>query len=528
MCRRTFVLAVLAITATALPAAAAPGRALHVDSLNAGVLRGDLGPAGGGDPFAVARSALRRAAHRLGVRAADFRFESVRTSLIGRHVRGRQYVGDVPVAGTSAAVHVIGGRVVQVEARPTDAVGRPTPHPVPAATAVKAAVDQLGVLRLLVAPAATRALVDRSGVLVDTWRVSVVAARPAVSARVDVAAVDGHVIAVADVNRYVEGSAKIFDPNPIVRLRDPSLRQPLETNQSADADLDDPRLTSARTVVALHGLDAGALQQGRLAGPWVNVIAPGYFTTGQPAFDITRGDPRFEGLMAYGHLDRVQRYFQSLGFRGAAAANAEPQDIVATRIEGYDNSFYQPGNDIMVLGTGGVDDGEDAEVIVHEYGHAVQDAQVPGFGETEEGGSMGEGFGDWLAANYYARSISRGFQDVCLMEWDSTTYSTSNPTCIRRTDSKKHYPKDVMNEVHADGEMWSTFLWRVRAGLGKTAASRSDNATRLVLTSHELLTPTARFADGVAALRTAAKALHHPEWVRIIEREARRTGFDLG
>ncbi len=50
------------------------------------------------------------------------------------------------------------------------------------------------------------------------------------------------------------------------------------------------------------------------------------------------------------------------------------------------------------MGAGGVDDGEDAEVILHEYGHAVHDAQVPGWGDTHEGGAMGEGWGDFLAA----------------------------------------------------------------------------------------------------------------------------------
>ena len=36
-------------------------------------------------------------------------------------------------------------------------------------------------------------------------------------------------------------------------------------------------------------------------------------------------------------------------------------------------------------------------MIVHEYGHAVHAAQVPGFGTSEEAGSIGEAFGDYLA-----------------------------------------------------------------------------------------------------------------------------------
>ena len=49
------------------------------------------------------------------------------------------------------------------------------------------------------------------------------------------------------------------------------------------------------------------------------------------------------------------------------------------------------------LGKGGVDDGEDGEVIVHEYGHAVHDSQVPGYGTSLDAGAIGEAFGDYLA-----------------------------------------------------------------------------------------------------------------------------------
>jgi hypothetical protein len=242
---------------------------------------------------------------------------------------------------------------------------------------------------------------------------------------------------------------------------------------------------------------------------------------------VTRSDPRFEGLMAYAHLDRVQRYLQSLGFRGRAAVNAEPQDVLATRIEGYDNSMYQPRNDLLVFGAGGVDDAEDAEVILHEYGHAMQDAQVPGYGGTEEALAMGEGFGDFLAGAYFART-SGGFGDVCLMEWDATSYRTGPQTCLRRMDSAKVYPKDIVHEEHADGEIWSTFLWNLRAALPGNAVGKSDNALRLVVTMHEFLTPRASFRDAVAGLRTAATALKHPEWAKPINAAAKKRGLPLG
>lgn len=53
----------------------------------------------------------------------------------------------------------------------------------------------------------------------------------------------------------------------------------------------------------------------------------------------------------------------------------------------------------------------------------------------------------------------------------------------------------------------------------------SDNSLRLVLSSHELLEPSATFAKAVAALRTAATGLGHPEWIAFVDAEARASGF---
>jgi len=518
----------MGVAGAAMPAVATSGpSAARVEYAANGVVRGDLGPAAGA-PRAVATRALAAQAGRLGIRPADFRFETVRTSMIGTHVRGREHRGGVPVVGTAVAVHLVKGRVVQVEAHGLARLaGQPAAAPVTRSAALASALRAAGVTSPL-RTHAERVLAESGGRLVDMWQVHVLSLAPAYARRVDISAATGRVLGSTDDLRYVDGTAKVFDPNPIVASRNSGLRQPAETMQPVDADLDDPKLTSSRVTLPLKELDSTALQTGRLSGPWVNVIAGGYFSpTGPPAFDITRGDPRFEGLMAYAHLDRLQRYFQSLGFTGSRGVNAESQEVVAIRVEGFDNSFYQAGNDFILLGTGGVDDGEDAEVIVHEYGHAIHFAQVPGWGATKEGGAMGEGFGDFLAASYYARSASRGFQDECLMDWDATSYSDADPACIRRTDSKKRYPDDIVNQVHSDGELWSTFLWRLRARLGSSPATRSDNSIRLVLASHELLTPQAQFADAVAALRGAAKALGRPQWSAVIDAEARRTGFPL-
>ena len=89
--------------------------------------------------------------------------------------------------------------------------------------------------------------------------------------------------------------------------------------------------------------------------------------------------------MAYYWITQAQRYIQSLGFGAALPAVNRRQVGVRINQFGGDNSFFRDTKTDITLGKGGVDDAEDAEVIVHEDGHSVQDDQVPGFGTVGRG-----------------------------------------------------------------------------------------------------------------------------------------------
>jgi hypothetical protein len=62
--------------------------------------------------------------------------------------------------------------------------------------------------------------------------------------------------------------------------------------------------------------------------------------------------------------------------------------------------------------------------------------------------------------------------EACVADWDSTSYTSTEPHCLRRVDGDKHYPADLSNprEVHADGEIWSRALWDIRNKLGARLA----------------------------------------------------------
>ena len=466
-----------------------------------------------GSPQHWATRALQQQAGRLGVDAGAFRWEVVRHSLIGTHVRGRQYRGGLPIAGTEALVSALDGRVAQVEAEGTRLPGAPAAHPVGDLVAKAAALGRLDARQLLAPVHVDRLLVPQAGRLVDTYQVTVVAREA--RGRVDVDAATGRVLGVVDTARY-DGTARVFDPNPVVTSRNPRLRPPADVLPGVPGT--SPALTAQLRTVPITF--TSTLPQ--LAGQWADLLFPVGYTGSDLSF--SRSDPRFVGLMAYAHVDRYQRWLRGLGLTGV---NAEPQDLVALTT-GDDNSAYYPGEDLIVWQGGGVPDAEDAEVVLHEYGHAMQDDQVPGYGANHEGRSMGEGFGDFNAANYFALT-SGGYGDLCIADWDATAYSTSNPPCLRRLDSRKRWPQDKDTasppDEHKDGEIWSAFLWRLRSHLGATTAQRSTNAIRLVLTSHELETPDVTFASAVGALRRAAVGLGHRDWASWVDVEARRSGF---
>jgi len=257
------------------------------------------------------------------------------------------------------------------------------------------------------------------------------------------------------------GTGRVFFPNPVASLQDQSL-----TDQK---DRDYPALQPAYREVVLTNLDGS----GFLRGDWANVVSE----TGRPAsspdntFLFNRHDDQFEQVMAYYWVTEAQKYIQSLGFGTALRPiNMESQDIRINQY-GVDNSFSWDKKDLLRFGKGGVDDAEDAEVILHEYGHAMMDSQmVPhGFGFSREAGSIGEGFGDYWAVTV-SNVIAPTPDAPCVADWDSVSYTTEVPHCLRRVDSDLHYPDDLTGAVHHDGMIWSRALWDIRNALGNVTA----------------------------------------------------------
>jgi hypothetical protein len=261
------------------------------------------------------------------------------------------------------------------------------------------------------------------------------------------------------------GTGSVFVSNPVQSLGNENL-----TDQK-DADSAVP--SSAYHSVRLTNLDGS----GYLRGDYANVVSE----TGNPAFsptntfNYTRHQDEFEQVMAYYWVTESQKYIHSLGF-GVTRPSIDnrPQNVRLNQL-GADNSFAtdHPKNELR-FGKGGVDDAEDGEVILHEYGHAIHFSQNFGFA-SEEAGAISEGFGDYWAvtvSDVVAQSLGVPEREPlpCVADWDSTSYTSTVPHCLRRVDLNLHYPGDLNGEVHHDGQIWSRALWDIRQGLGHVKA----------------------------------------------------------
>src|SRR5262249_53181146 len=175
-----------------------------------------------------------------------------------------------------------------------------------------------------------------------------------------------------DTNRYASGTGQIFLVNAIVATHDNSLR---DNNDAASAVP-----PSAYTVVTLLGLAGNGFLDGQFAS---SSRTKKQVFSANNNFVFDRSDDGFSETMGYYYLDYAERYIQSLGFTNVN----NRQQIFSVNRYRQDNSFYSPNSKEITYGLGGVDDAEDADVIVHEYGHSIQDDQVPGFGSSLEAGS---------------------------------------------------------------------------------------------------------------------------------------------
>jgi len=471
------------------------------------------GPFAGG-PETVARAYLSHASERFGLRAdlADLRLERVQAAPGGWHVRFLQTKdgADVWRADLVVSLDASGTRVTAVQSNYDPLLAAAPGLPAAALTpdgALHAAAAAFGLPHDPANPAMLRGAltgepradlqVVRAGDVPGgaahlAYRVLLGTPAPAGEWTVRVDASTGAILGVEDDRVFVDGSGMPFDPDPLTTAEANYGGNYADNNDGDTAELNAERFNRTLRDITY----AGGVY--RLDGPFVHIAnfenppdAP--VTSPTPdGFVYTRNQQGFEDVNAYFHIDTSQRHIQALGFFTIQNGSIT---VDTHGLNGDDNSYYQPGYNRIAYGEGGVDDAEDADVITHEYGHAIQFAIVPGWGGGHEG-AMGEGFGDYWAGSYSAMISS--FHENWVFNWDG-----HNPFWGGRVlDSPLHYPEGLNGQVHHDGQIWSAALFQAWHELGRQVMDQ------LVLKGHFYLGTTATMAQGAAAIMQADRDLN--------------------
>ncbi len=460
------------------------------------------------DPEEAARQWLASNGADLQLDESELVLEHSRQGLIGTYLRFGQHVTGLPVFDGQVIVHLIGAeagweiRDVNLNHALTGGYVPPKAT-LPEADALRIASEAVKVVGPLRYPAAVVLGVDPRNTRTLVYRIDL-APGDRTSWRVIVDARTGEVLSTTDRRRYVDGDGYIFDASPISSSGNTGLTDNNDNNQAA--------LTAERVLVTVPRLDGS----GDLTGPWVDAHPNNLgnrANEGSFSYQYNRQDNRFEEVMSYYHIDAVQNRIQSLGF---ANVNNRMQEVWVNGTN-QDNSWYDPANTDITTGSGGVDDGEDADIIVHEYGHSIQDDQVPGWGGGEEG-AMGEGFGDYMATIFVdALAVVPQLDDrFCMGAWDAVSFGTS---CLRRTDGTKHYPEAMAFEVHDDGEMWAAATIATSDLLGGSVMDV------LMLEHHFLMSTNESFFDAAAFLQTADQNVNGGANVDTIRRRMIQQGL---
>ena len=182
---------------------------------------------------------------------------------------------------------------------------------------------------------------------------------------------------------------------------------------------------------------------------------------------------------------------------------------------GNENSSFDESTipNALIFGEGGIDDAEDADVVLHEFGHFVSANGSPLSNNGQERKAVDEGFGDYLAAAY-SKSIN-AYNWTKVFNWDGNNGSWQG----RTASTSKHYPEDYKANLWKDGEMWSSTLMQINGDLGRKTADS------LVFQALYAQSSNTSMIDAAINLIDADTALFNGKYHNIIYKRLQDRGF---
>ncbi len=440
------------------------------------------------DPETMARQFLRDHAELLKLEdaaQADLDNYFTRESAAATTVRFHQTHQGLPVLGNDLAVTIDqSDRVIFAVNGYETKINLPSILPALLETdARQIAIDYLGVTGPLAFDQTTLAVLPDGEQSTLVYQVKLVpGTEPHGDWEVLVDAHSGEIVRVIDISVYLDGSGLTWDPDPLSSAGVSYGGSYSDNNDATNAALDAERVSI--TLRDITDIGGGMY---KLAGPYAVIVdseSPyrGLFTQGSTAFNYNRFDNAFEAVLCYYHIDHIMRYLN------------ETLNVRVAPIQ------YAGGGDVA-FGEGGVDDAEDADVVIHELGHAIHD-WVTG-GNLSQVNGLSEGTGDFVAQSY-SRSLDQWTTSDPQYHW-VFNWDGHNPFWPGRiTNYGARYPGGLVGQIHTDGQIWSTCLMGIWDQIGR------DQIDRAVWEGLAMTNSSSSQNDAAQAVMNAASALGYP------------------
>lgn len=454
---------------------------------------------------------------RLSTDKKDLQVTQSKTTSTGTYVRFQQYIDGVPVQGGEVVVHTDKAgfvRRINTNHQPRESVittGKD--EKISAAEAEKImrrAVGEAFTIRPKGKLSTEKIYFRTADGLRLAWLVIANTLQPPHDWFVYVDAESGGILALEDRIMFVDGQGMVFNPNPVVVLNDNTIRE---------GTTPEATLNGTRQTVVLRDITGPVGGNYTLTGPFCNIVNLANPNIGIPqessatAFNYDRTDDNFEAVNVYFHIDSLQRYIQdTLDINDAnnRAIDADPHD------NSMNAAWYSPGTKDLHFSDSGPtqpDRGEDSDCMVHEYGHAIQDDMVPGWGTPVSGTTryesraIGEGCGDMMAVLYNILH-GNGYQRQVMEDWVFVHNNLGDGLRgLRRVDHDKLYSAfSTGASFYANSEIWAGALWNIFLGMGGDSPTLADweeprdILLKAMIASNRLLTASASMPDGAEAL----------------------------
>ena len=437
----------------------------------------------------------------------DIKVVNVQESLSGNYVYCRQYINDIPVFASNFTVYVNKEGIVRYTLNTFRNVTKyneiPSNPLVNDSDALKCANKYLNIKGDIIGEPGIELVyfesIDKG--LELAWKIYIISMDPYGAWQIFVSASDGRIVQAADISMSFDGSGEVFRPNPLVSADVPYGGNYVHNNGAAnpylDAQLAQVTLNDLTYENGLYRLKGAYCEVSDIEPPLGHLIPA---LTNPNNFNFSRNDLEFGAVMCYYYVDLSARRILQLGY-------PLPDGLKNFRIDphGFDpqydprNASYvpidatKPNSNYIRLGSDYpngktfVPACEDADVILHEYGHAIQwnlgPPNAPIYSILQQVGAVLEGSSDYWATSYKRYLYPNYWAAMCV--W----FEMDKPIVKRRTDSNMVlYPQQYVS-AYSGSQIWSSALMKIWEDLGRDITDQLFIETHLhwYLTSSTML-----------------------------------------